>query len=172
MKNIENKIKEEIKNLEWEFAEKLNELEEKLKEELKSKPNKRKKPAKGIMYWYVGCDNEIGYDYWRDTNVDNNIFNNYNIFLTREETEKAQRVRETENLLRKYIEEHDTVELDWNNTKQEKHYLWFDYRDNQIHVNYCYHFKYPRTIYTSNKQVLLDAVKEIGEERIIEYLQY
>ena len=172
MENLETKIKELTNELD-KFKDVLESKLNKLKESLKSNTNKRRKPKIEERYWYLSGTNETTYYViWYDYNVDNKRYNNYNCFLTKEEAEKAQRVKETENMLRRYIEEHDTVELDWENSTQRKWNLVYNFEKKEIYYDYDYSFKRPRTIYASNKEILENAVKEIGNDRIVEYLTY
>lgn len=158
---LENKIK----NLEEELKNIKSGLE-------KNGKIKRRKPKNGELYWIVDSDNNVkDILHWDDDDYDTDYYNNYNCFLTEEEAEKVQRIKETENMLRRYVEEHDEVELDWENSLQRKWNLVYNFEKKEIYCDYDYSFKHPRTIYASSDEILQEAVKEIGEARIEEYTQ-
>lgn len=100
-------------------------------------------------------------------------YDSHNYFRTQEEAEIYARVIETEMLLKKYADEHNIGfgaskwHLVYDNCfvdRQEiKAIKYIDAKATMI---------LPRTIYFSSYEIALFAVKEIGEDRILEYLTY
>lgn len=103
-----------------------------------------------------------GYDIYDDFR-----YYSHNYFQTREEVETHARVLETEMLLKKYADEHNEE------FKNSKYYLMWSVTTNEYRIHYMTPCVYrPRTIFFSSENIVEDAIEEIGEERIIEYLTY
>lgn len=117
-------------------------------------------------YWFVNADNladmaQEGYDIYDDFR-----YYSHNYFQTREEVETHARVLETEMLLKKYADEHNDEFKDF------KCYLVWSSAANNYRIDKTCSTCKPRTIFFSSVKIVGDAIKEIGEERIIEYLTY
>ena len=155
------------KEIEIEITEKeLKKLEE------KKLPRKRWRAKKGKKYWRIYGDGEIA-----DVREINDIYADYNYsignyFKTIEEAEFHKNELIYTQMLKDYIYEHDDVELDWNNMSQDKYYLLYNFCNEEIdyYAGTGWTFKIQGTIYTSNLQVLKDAVKFIGEENVKKYI--
>lgn len=130
------------------------------------KENKRWRASSGYGYWFVNADNladwaQEGYDAYDDFR-----YYSHNYFQTREEAEIYARVLETEMLLKKYADEHNG-EFGYFKcciTKRQ-------YEEPSVIcvlIDRCS----GRNIWFSTEKIALDAIKEIGEERIKEYLTY
>lgn len=135
------------------------------------KENKRWRSKDGDTYWLVGSNGETtcSYEYHRDT--DNFRYDTHNYFKSEEEAQKYANVLETEKQLKKFAEEHSDV-IDWNNINQEKWCLYYNYKYYRVDIgNPCWS-KDARTIFFSSKEIAEQAINEIGEEKITEYLTY
>lgn len=73
--------------------------------------------------------------------------------------------------MKRYIAEHDDVELDWSNSKQEKWFIRYYHDINSIDVNCCNTVTQivGNSLYASYEEVLENMIKEIGEDRIKKY---
>lgn len=130
------------------------------------KENKRWR-AKGLdnIYYYVDSSNHI--QKTRDCSYPCDDFKYYshNYFYTKEEAETYARVLETEMLLKKYADEHNEEFGDC------KFYLiWLKTANELIELTY-YNCR-SRTIFFSSREIAQNAIKEIGKDRIIEYVTY
>lgn len=144
--------------------------EEELKKlEEKKLPRKRWRAVKGDKYWIL--DDEGGYTYSDHYNeTDNYFYSIGNYFKTKEEAEFYKNELIYTQMLKDYIYEHDDVELKWWDVGQEKWYLLYDFNNKVIMTNSIYTWKCQGAIYASNKQVLFDAIKFIGEENVKKYI--
>lgn len=131
--------------------------------------NKRWRADAGEIYYFVSSWGSIcdANDYYH--NYDAFRYYSHNYFQTREEADKYARVLETEMLLRKYADEHNE-ELTWNSLDNPVWNIYYQYDD--IVIESWTISKFPHTIYFSSKKIARDALEEIGEERIKEYLNY
>ena len=130
---------------------------------------KRWKPDFDQKYYYITDGGFLDYDYWKDTLKNNWHYLTNNIFETAREAEEYQKKIEIQCRYKKYIEEH-SEELDWENYKQDKFYLCYDYFYKYITSYGQRACKDSFQIYASDDQILQDAIAEIGEDNIKKYV--
>ena len=134
--------------------------------------NKRWRAERGEKYYRVNTFNEISS--LRECCCDNDdwCYYSHNYFKTKEEAEKYARVLETEMLLRKYADEHND-ELTW---CSPNNFVWSICYSHLHHNDISFECwgtsQLARTVYFSSKDIAQSATKEIGKERIKEYLTY
>lgn len=135
------------------------------------KENKRWRSKDGDTYWLVGSNGETtcSYEYHRDT--DNFRYDTHNYFQTEEEARRYAKVLETERQLKKFADEHND-EINWGNANQEKWNLCYYYSRYEVSPIRCCMVKEARVIYFSSEEIARQAINEIGEEKIKEYLTY
>lgn len=146
--------------------------EEELKKlEEKTPSRKRWRADRGQEYFYPMSNGSVSSDIEYNSPMDDERYSIGNYFKTEEEVEFHKNELIYTQMLKDYIREHDDVELDWNDILQDKCYLAYDFMNKKID---CYssscQTKWQGTIYASNEQVLLDAVKFIGEENVKKYI--
>ena len=132
--------------------------------------NKRWRAERGEIYYRVNTFNQVCS--LRECCCDNDdlVYYSHNYFKTKEEAEKYARVLETETLLRKYADEHND-EMPWDN-KINHWNLAYNSADFCIEIESWLYMMRPQTVYFSSREIAARAVKEVGRERIIEYLTY
>lgn len=135
--------------------------------------SKRWRANKKGVYWFV--DDAGGIMSLSEINSYYDDFRYYfhNYFRTQEEAETYARVLETEMLLKKYANEHNGEFRD--NVKYylylaDKSDLWGGHVKVQgVHTNLCLR---PRQVWFSSMDITQNAINEIGQKRIKEYLTY
>lgn len=145
-------------------AELTREQMEQLGIEVKGK--KRWRATNGGVYYFVNISNATlveTYDYGKSSDF---RYYSHNYFETREEAEAYARVLETEMLLKKYADEHNG-EFD-----KGKYDLCINKFGSLIINEVWSAAYYGRPIWFSSNDIASNAIKEIGEERIEEYLTY
>lgn len=134
---------------------------------IEPKRSKRWRANCGDEYWFVNCG-------WmkpmRDTDLRGEAsdykYYSHNYFQTREEAETYARVLKTEMLLKKYADEHNEKFKDYKYTPYITIY-------NILQPDACCaEAKHGRGVWFSSKEIVQNAIKEIGEDRIREYLTY
>lgn len=135
---------------------------------IKVAENKRWRATDGGQYWFVDSNNEVRSDMEYSYNYDSFRYYSHNYFQTKEEAKTYARVLETEMLLKKYADEHNEEFGDF------KYELWIDENDSDSVLSglVCGSYIFSRTIWFSSEDVASEAIKEIGEDRIKEYLTY
>lgn len=162
-------IEVNIDNLTKEEQEQLNALVEKA-----NKPKSKVwKPEVGESYFAVEssecADNRI-VNYCVDSEYDKFNIAIGNCFKTHEEAEFAVEKLRVIAEMKRYITEHDEMELDWENCEQEKHYILYYHDTGTIETDYniCTRIV-DNSLYASSSEVLEGMINEIGEDRIKKY---
>lgn len=138
---------------------------------LKEYEYERWKPKEGEKYYAINRYLEATTDEWFDTSHNNEMFNLYNVFRTREQAEQeAEKI-----LVRRQLEDiarglNKGNKIDWYDENQFKWYISYN--------NFCgiktYSVSENRTqgtIYCLDEKFLDVAIQEIGEERLKKYLE-
>lgn len=139
---------------------------------IKVEKDNRWRAVNGGTYWFVDSRN-IAFSTFDDYDVHDDFrYHSHNYFYNEEEAETYARVLETEMLLRRYTDEHNEKFKDdvkyylYINDKSD---IWECIKIQGVDTNSCFRH---RQIYFSSKDIALNAIKEIGRDRIIEYLTY
>lgn len=161
------------------LSDRISELEQQLavlraeadKEEKENKSMNKRWRAKLLrQYWYVAdyCGISLGY---AGSKCDDFHYDTHNYFQTEDEAQKYANVLETERQLKKFADEHNDV-IDWTNINQHKWNLCYYYSRYEVSPIRCCVVKEARVIYFSSEEIAKQAIDEIGEEEIKEYLTY
>lgn len=138
---------------------------------IKVSNNKRWRGNLHEKYYRVNTFNQVSSLRDVDSDDDTWLYDSHNYFKTREDAEKYARVLQTEMLLRKYADKHNE-ELTWNSSDNPVWNIYYSYKYDDVAIESWTISKFPHTIYFSSKKIARDALEEIGEERIKEYLTY
>ena len=132
--------------------------------------NERWRAKKHEKYYYINCSNLICSTDQINDYYDDFRYYSHNYFQTKEDAEKYARVLETEMLLRKYADEHND-DMPWDN--QTYHWtLAYNSVDSCIEIESWLYMMRHQTVYFSSREIAARAIKEVGRERIIDYLTY
>lgn len=158
------------------LLDRISELEQQIVElraeaEKEEKENKRWRSKNGDLYWLVGSNGKPDWSYELNRDSDSFRYDTHNYFQTEEEAQKYANVLETERQLKKFADEHNDV-IDWSNINQHKWHLYYSYNCYKVGIANRYWTKDSRTIYFSSAKIAQQAINEIGEEEIKEYLTY
>lgn len=156
-----------------EYENKIKELQDEL-EQLKAakievEQPKRWKPEYGEIYWKVESNGYVCHLHWGDDCCDDWRYLTGNCFQTKEEAEEYKKQIEYTARYKNYIEEHSEP-IDWNNRTSYKYYAIFNFDNNKIEIDDFWYTKVQGTIYASSKQIIWDAIKEIGEDNFKKYV--
>nr|DAU29323.1 MAG TPA: hypothetical protein [Caudoviricetes sp.] len=131
------------------------------------KKDKRWRADGHTKYWFLDSQNRIDSDMELRQREDDFRYYSHNYFQTKEETETYARVLETEMLLKKYADEHNGEFINF------KYYLLWFKTATELQIDFLTSYaRRPRTIFFSSKEIIQDAIEEIGLKRIKEYLTY
>lgn len=94
------------------------------------------------------------------------------VHLTKERAELHARVLNTEFAIKEWKRENDNVEFDWEDKNQRKYYLMYNDERYDIAADWWGRLKLANTIYFSSRKKLEQFVKDVGEDRVIEWLKW
>lgn len=157
-----------------EYENEIKELKERLAkletEKVEEPQTKRWKPNEDETYWFISSGGVIANTDWcgEDT-TDVWYYITGNCFKTKEEAEEYKNKLKYTTLYKNYIEEHSKP-LDWNNDEQYKYFVGFSVDTELCHINFVVTRKDQGVIYASSEQIILDAIKEIGEDNFKKYV--
>lgn len=140
---------------------------------LVEKGNKKKskvwKPADREKYYYIRNDGEVYYAFYEKyCSVDCGNYLLGNCFRTEEEAKFAVEKIKVTTELKRFAEENNEKELDWDKYRQPKYHLVYNYESKNIIIDYTCKHKF-NSIYFSSREITEKAIKTIGEERLKKY---
>lgn len=147
-------------------AELTKEQMEQLGIEVKGKKRWRAKAKESELYFYVTDGGIVSYMNESNNYANKFMYFSHNYFESEGEARIYARVLETEMLLKKYADEHN---MEFCGTKYQ---LYIDDNKSLLAAAVYERINKGRIIWFSSENIALDAIKEIGEERIKEYLTY
>lgn len=161
---MENNITVNMKNLSEEERETLMKLIQ------KSNGSKGKvwKPEDNEKYFYVSGRGVINICRWINDTTDNGCYEIGNCFKTKEEAEFALEKAKVEAELRRFAEENNEYEIDWEDDDQKKWFIYINCDTKKIDIIYNTVLK-THCIHFSSKEITKQAIDYIGEERLKKY---
>lgn len=158
-----------IKNLteaeEKEFYRLVEKMSGKGKEPDKKQDAKVKKPEYGDVVFHLNYVGEIRRNTWLNTQTDSKMWELGNIFFTEEEAEFAREKRKVEVELQRYAEEHNGP------IRSDSFYLLYNNEDDgKLDYDVWSVCKPQGGVQFASKQLVFDAIEEIGKYRILKYI--
>ena len=155
-----NKLTEEEKEKFLELVKKGNEVT--LRKRWRNKEN-------GIYYSISNCG-EIMQEVDDMCNYDEQCHQFGNYFKTKEEAEFARNKQHIYQQLNDYALEHNTKEIDWDNSHQNKWFISYSHISDELCIGSRQSVEFLNTVYFTSGEIAVNAIKEIGEENIKYYL--
>lgn len=163
----QEKIEEKIKRLEKELEE--------AKEELKQAET-RFTPILDEEYYFINIYSTIDCSRFNPNSfISKAHYEDYNCFQTKEEAHEKVDAETNETLIKRKLEGiakrlNNGEEIDWNNRSQNKFFIGYDYNLQKLDITSAVIFKTQGTVYCLDSAILKEAIKEIGEEELIDYI--
>lgn len=126
------------------------------------KPDYRKK------YFYVNECGGIMNSKWYDDSIDADRYEIGNCFQTKEAADFALEKLKVEAELRRFAEENNKYEIDWEDHDKEKWFIYYNYAMKKIDIIYNTVLR-THCIYFSSKEITKQAIDYVGEERLKKY---
>lgn len=128
------------------------------------------KPEKRTQYYVIHGDGNVERICYTNNPSDNRAILMGNCFRTEEEAKFMAEKLKVIHELKKFAYEKNEKEIDWNNSKQEKYYLYFNYTDMSIVIDSYYMCQdIPFAVYFTSEEIARKAIETIGEDRIKKY---
>lgn len=132
------------------------------------------KPKENEAYYYISIVGNILNTIWQNDGFDDGIYTIGNCFRTMEDAEFALEKQKIHTELKRFAQEHNETEIDWNDEGQRKYLLYYDYscdcnHCNDIKINYYYTMKCSNTVFFTSREIAEQAIEEIGADRLKKY---
>lgn len=164
-----------ISNLERENEELKAKIEE-LEKSINKQEDKKEEPFIKEGQGYFAIDRYFGIDkftYDSDVDViDRELLNNGNMFPYTEENKEEVRKevkltakrRRLQSEMEMFARLNNEEEIEWDNIAQKKWYLYIDHsNNNEITVEYTYHFRELNTTYFTSEEIAQKALDKFGD---------
>lgn len=125
------------------------------------------KPEYGEKYYSCCWNGRITSLTWCNNGYDNNRYNVGTCFKTKEEAEFFVEKRKVEVELKRFSEEHNDEEIEWD-FNHGKYSIVFNSQASEISTDSAYVVK-GNAVYFTSEKIAEQAIKEIGEERLKKY---
>jgi len=157
------------------FSTNMENLTEQEQKQLIALINKGNKPLKkrwraeiNKTYFYISANGKI-HSYPEESSEDDEILYKLgNYFATEEEAEFELNKRLVFQQLKDYAFSHNKIELDWKNQQQPKYFIVKSATG--LAWERIYSKGYSEQVYFSSADILSNAIKAIGKDKIIKYL--
>lgn len=161
---MENNITVNMENL----SEKEREQLMKLIQKSNGSKGKVWKPDYRRKYFYINECGGIMNSKWYDDSIDADRYEIGNCFQTKEAADFALEKLKVEAELRRFAEENNEYEIDWENRNQNKWFIYYNYVMKNIGVVYDTVLR-THCIYFSSKEIAEQAIQVIGVDRLKKY---
>ena len=162
IEELTEEYKAQLDKLQEEYIEKINKVQE-----TKEEPFIRK----GQKYYYIdGRFHVLKYKYNNDIH-DNNFISVGNCYPFTDETNVkvlkevsliAER-RKLQSEMEMFARQNNKEEIDWNDERQDKHYLYIDYTENNIRKGYALSSRHFNTVYFTSEETAKKALEKFGD---------
>lgn len=161
---MENNITVNMENL----SEKEREQLMKLIQKSNGSKGKVCKPENNEKYFFISGCGVINSCRWINDSTDNGCYEIGNCFKTKEEAEFALERGKIETKLRRFADENNEYEIDWEDDDQEKWFIYYNCDTKKIDIIYNTVLK-THCIHFSSKEITKQAIDYIGKERLKKY---
>ena len=123
-----------------------------------------RKPRQLEEYFCISNDGAVIQSRWTNDSFDEGRWELGNIFFTEEEAEFTREKRKVEVELERYAKEHNGPTL------EDNYCILYDEDNEEFDFDVWIGSKVQGTIVFTSKQLVFDAIKEIGKDRILKYI--
>lgn len=164
-------IDEKIKELEERQEEIRKEIEE-LKKEKEASEVRWRAQIGDVYYYFLNANGSILATIDNYLEQDNFRYLSGNYFKTETEAIKYKSNLITYQQLKDIaLRLNEGLEFDWDNGRQDKYYIYFDYIENEFGLTFANSMRSLSEIYCLDEKFLDIALDEIGEERLKQLLE-
>ena len=104
--------------------------------------------------------------------VDDEYYESANYYSDKTVAENNARADKLMRQLRRFSVEHRECGVDFNSTKTEKHYIYYNYDDNELRISFVFRSKKFGAIYFDSEETLNAAIDEFHHELIWYFTEY
>ena len=127
-------------------------------------------PKEKEKYFYIEDGMGVSDDRNVQAPIDYCRFNIGNFFKTKIEAEHILEKLKVIHELQKFAYENNEGEIDWSEYDQRKYTIVFDHKSHDLGLDvWCVNQDSPFNIYFTSKELVKNAIKAVGKDRILKY---
>ena len=127
---------------------------------------------KSSDYFYVSYNDKVDATVEDCYDVDNECYESANYYSDKTVAENNARADKLMRQLRRFSVEHRECEVDFNSTKTEKHYIYYNYDDNELRTTYMFYAKHFGAIHFDSEATANAAMDKFHDELIWYFTEY
>lgn len=138
--------------------------------EVSSEPEQKTrvwKPMEDDIYFHYDSVGTVYCATWENDGIDNRRYSCGDCYRTEEEAFFAVERNKVITELRRFAEEYNDT-IDWSDPSSKKYMLYLDYSNNRV-CSFDFTTMQINDLAFSSKEIAYDAIKTIGEDRLIKY---
>ena len=121
-------------------------------------------PKERDTYYFINNKGYTSFDHFDNCIYSKERYKNGNCFETKKEAEKVLEKVEIYTQLKRYAISHNTEKIDWNNGKQKKWFISYDFKNLSYLIVDVETVKDVGIVYFTSEELCKQAIKEIGED--------
>ena len=123
-------------------------------------------------YFYVNAKGEVEYGVDLYDYIDDKYYNSANYYSSKEVAENNARADKLVRQLRRFAVEDRECGVNFNNTNTEKHYIYYDYKNDELGVSFVRRTRDFGVIYFDLGETANAAIDEFRDELIWYFTEY
>ena len=123
-------------------------------------------------YFYVAADGSLESDLDEYNCIENDYYKSANYYSSEIMVENNARADKLMRQLRRFAVEHRESKADLNSIYTDKHYIRYDYDDNDLGTNYTSYTKVFGAIYFDSREAAQAAIDEFHDELMWYFTEY
>ena len=124
------------------------------------------------IYFYANTKGDVETACEDCYDVDDEYYESANYYSDKTVAENNARADKLMRQLRRFAVEHRECEVNFNNINTEKYYMYYDYDDNELGVNFVFRTRNFGAIYFDSKETVNAAIDEFHDELIWYFTEY
>lgn len=142
------------------------ETEEIIKRLVEMSYMERLEPELNERYFLMYDNGDVKSSCWKDEDIDKERYAMGNVFKTKEKAERKVFEIKLDVKLRDFALKNNEWEINWNNLKQKKWYIYCDCKNYELSVGCTYKAKYYRNVYFTSEEICNKAIETFKDDLI------
>ncbi len=123
-------------------------------------------------FYYASSEGHVEFDFNTYDCIDDEYYNSANYYSSETVAENNARADKLMRQLRRFSVEHREYGVDFNSTKTEKHYIYYNYDNNELRATYMFYAKHFGVIHFDSEETAQAAIDEFRGELIWYFTEY
>ena len=124
------------------------------------------------IYYYANPKGDVDTTVEDCYDVDNECYESANYYSDKTVAENNARADKLMRQLRRFSVEHRECEVNFNSTKTEKHYIYYDYIHDELDITFAFFARAFGMVYFDSEETAQAAIDEFRDELIWYFTEY